>query len=157
MIESLNNVIMYANAHYGEILLNSEFDDAPVIEELHDDNMVLAENEKKVLGFYFSFNPISAVKKKYNIESDNLYNLSISSNRFVKGFGLIKRIKQVRTKKGDMMAFVDIVDEKGSLSLAVMPNLYAQFSSELVVGKYILFEGKMEREASCLPKSIMII
>ena len=36
-------------------------------------------------------------------------------------------------------------------------NTESEGSSELVVGKYILFEGKMEREASCLPKSIMII
>ena len=133
-----------------------DHDDAPLIEEAYDDNMVLAENEKNVLGFYFSFNPISAVKKKYNIETDSLYNLSVSIGN-VKGFGLIKRVKAIKTRKGDMMAFVDLVDDKGALSLAVMPRLYAQYSSQLSKGKYVLFEGKMEKETSCLTKSLQIL
>ncbi|MBQ6492657.1 MAG: DNA polymerase III subunit alpha [Erysipelotrichaceae bacterium] len=156
MIESLNNVLLYAGAHKGEISLMKDLDDAPVIEELHDDNLVLAENEKNVLGFYFSFNPIAAVKKKYDINTDNLYNLSVSSGN-VSGFGLIQRVKSLRTRKGDMMAFVDLVDDKGALSLAVMPRLYAQHAGELIKGKYVLFEGKMEKETSCLAKSLKIL
>ena len=156
MIASLNNVLMYADAHKGEISLMSDYDDAPIIEELNDDAMVLAENEKSVLGFYFSFNPITAVKKKYDIETDNLYNLSVSSG-FVKGFGLIKRVKSFKTKKGDMMAFVDLVDDKGALSLAVMPKIYAIHSSQLAKGKYVLFEGKIEKEASCLVNRMQIL
>lgn len=156
IISSLDNVIMYANAHRGELSLMDDFDDTPIIEELHDDNMVLAENEKNVLGFYFSFNPIIAVKKKYNIDTDNLYNLSLKMGN-VKGFGLIKRVKSLRTKKGDMMAFVDLVDDKGALSLAIMPNLYALYAPELIKGKYVLFEGKIEKEASCLVRNMKIM
>lgn len=156
MIASLNNVIMYANAHKGEISLMEDYDDAPIIEELGDDIMVSAENEKNVLGFYFSFNPIMAVKKKYNIETDNLYNLSVRNGN-VKGFGLIVRVKSLKTKKGEMMAFVDLVDDKGALSLAVMPRVYAMHSTQLVKGRYLRFEGKMEREASCLVRSLEIL
>ena len=156
MIEALVNVLMYASAHKGEISLMDNLDDAPIINELRDDNMVRAENEKDVLGFYFSFNPIVEVKNKYHINTDNLYNLSISSG-YVSGFGLIERVKSLRTKKGDMMAFVDIVDDKGNLSLAVMPNVYANFSSQLVKGKYVYFEGNMERQASCLVKQMKVI
>ena len=98
-----------------------------------------------MLGFYFSFNPIMAVKKKHNIETDNLYNLSLTMG-YVKGFGLIQRVKQIKTRKGDLMAFVDLVDDKGALSLAVMPNLYAEKASQLIKGKYVLFEGKMVKK-----------
>ena len=156
MTHALDNVIMYANAHKGELSLMEDYDDSPIIEEKKDDNMVLAENEKNVLGFYFTFNPITAVKKKYNIDTDNLYNLSVSTGN-IRGFGLIKRVKSLRTKKGDMMAFVDLVDDKGGLSLAVMPNLYSRYAAELIKGKYVLFEGKMEREASCLARTIQIV
>ena len=156
MLSSLNNVLMYANAHIGEISLMSDYDDAPIIEELRDDMLVAAEKEKEVLGFYFSFNPIMAVKKKHNIETDNLYNLSLTMG-YVKGFGLIQRVKQIKTRKGDLMAFVDLVDDKGALSLAVMPNLYAEKASQLIKGKYVLFEGKIEKEASCLVKKMQII
>ena len=155
MLSALDNVIMYADTHKGEITLMADFDDAPIIEEKKDDKLITAENEKKVLGFYFSFNPIIAVKKKFNIETDNLYNLSVSQGN-VKGFGLISRIKQIKTKKGDPMAFVDLVDDKGALSLAIMPDLYRRCSDELVKGKYVLFDGKMERQTSCLVKNIKV-
>ncbi len=155
MLSALDNVIMYADTHKGEITLMADFDDAPIIEEKKDDKLITAENEKKVLGFYFSFNPIVAVKKKFNIETDNLYNLSVSQGN-VKGFGLISRIKQIKTKKGDPMAFVDLVDDKGALSLAIMPDLYRRCSDELVKGKYVLFDGKMERQTSCLVKNIKV-
>lgn len=155
MLSSLDNVIMYANAHRNEISLIGQ-DDRPIIKEAYDDNMILAENEKNVLGFYFSFNPIIAVKKKYSIDTDNLYNLSISSGN-VKGFGLIKNVKQIKTRKGDLMAFVDLIDDKGSLSLAIMPNLYLQYAPKLSKGTYIRFQGKMERQSSCLVKSIELL
>ena len=134
----------------------SDFDDAPIIEELKDDMLVAAEKEKEVLGFYFSFNPITAVKKKYNIDTKDLYELSMTMG-YAKGFGLIQRVKQIKTRKGDLMAFVDLVDDKGALSLAVMPNLYAQYAPQLVKGKYVLFEGKIEKEASCLVKKMQIL
>ena len=41
---------------------------AKPVEEKKDDKLITAENEKKVLGFYFSFNPLISVKKKFNIE-----------------------------------------------------------------------------------------
>ena len=156
MIEALPNVLMYASAHKGEISLMDNLDDAPIINELRDDNLVKAENEKNVLGFYFSFNPITEIKNKYNINTDNLYNLSMA-NGYVFGFGVINRVKSLRTKKGDMMAFVDLVDDKGALSLAVMPNVYAMYANVLVKGKYVYFEGNMEKQASCLVKKMRVI
>jgi len=155
MLKSLENVLMYASAHKGEISLIEGIDDRPIIEEYHDDNLILAENEKNVLGFYFSFNPIIAVKKKYGIQTDSLYDLANTMGQ-VKGFGLIKRVKSLKTKKGELMAFVDLVDDKGALSLAIMPRLYAQYESQLIKGKYVLFEGKIEKEASCLARTLVL-
>ena len=156
MLKNLNNAIMYANAHKNETLLSQDFDDSPIITEYHDDKLVLAENEKAVLGFYFSFNPLLEVKKKYNIDTENLYDLA-NSYGDVKGFGLIQRVKVIRTKKGDMMAFVDLIDDKGQLSLAVMPRLYSQYADQLIKGKYVSFEGKIEKEASCLVKKMTVL
>ena len=153
MIEALPNTIKYANAHKGETSLMDGFDDRPLIKELNDDKMILAENEKNVLGFYFSFNPITEVKRKNNIVTDNLYNLA-NSEGYKQGFGLIKRVKSLRTKKGELMAFVDVIDDKGEISLAVMPNLYKLFSVDLVKGRYVLFEGKIEKQNSCLVKKL---
>jgi len=155
MICALENTIKYANAHKGQLSL-LDYDDAPLINEYKDDKVIMAENEKNVLGFYFSYNPIMEVKKKNHIECDNLYNLA-NSEGYIQGFGLIKRVKSLRTKKGDMMAFVDIVDEKSELSLAVMPNVYSLYSTTLEKGKYVLFEGKIEKQNSCLVRKLTIL
>ena len=156
MIENLNNVIMYANTKKGGLTLSNEFNDYPDIKEYNDDNMVLAENEKRVLGFYFSFNPIASIKQKNNITTNSLHLISNTMGK-TNGFGLIQRVKQHRTKKGDMMAFVDIVDDTGSLSLVVMPDLYLRFFNEIIRGRYIEFEGMIEKQGSCLVKKIRMI
>lgn len=155
MIECLENVLMYANAHKNEISILDN-DDVPLIKSLKDDYMVLAENEKKVLGFYFSYNPIVSLKKKYNISCDNLYNLANTSG-YVNGFGEIKRVKSLKTKKGEDMAFVDLIDDKGELSLAIMPDLYRNIGSQLAKDKYVTFEGKIERQGSCLVRKLTIL
>lgn len=156
MIASLPNVLRYADAHKGEKLALDGFNDAPILEELKDDNLVSAENEKEVLGFYFTFNPLVSIKEKNGINTRTLDELS-NAFGYVEGFGLINRVKSLKTKKGDMMAFVDLVDEKGNLSLAVMPNVYAIYQKELVKGKYVYFEGKMEKEASCLVRKMKVL
>ena len=65
--------------------------------------------------------------------------------------------KKLTSKKREAMAFVDIVDETGNLSLVIMPDLYRIFESELQEDRFIYFEGKIEKEDSCLVKKINII
>lgn len=156
MNSSLANVIKYANAHKGDTSLFEGLDDAPIIENHNDDKQVRAEKEKSALGFYFSYNPILEVKKQKKIDALPIKQLK-ESNDYVKGFGMIRRIKTHRTKKGDMMAFADINDDSGELSIVLMPNIYAICQEKLKEGKYILFEGKMEKENSLLVKKAQIL
>ena len=156
MEKALDNVLMYAQAHSGEISLINDYDDAPLINQYHDDNMVLAENEKQVLGFYFTFNPLTYVKAKNDIHTPGLGRLALMRGN-VQGFGLINRVKTHKTRNGEMMAFADLVDDTGALSLVIMPRLYGAHASELIKGKYVLFEGKIDKEASCLANSMRII
>lgn len=156
MTNALNNVLKYANAHKGEISLLENLDDAPIIEDLKDDKYVKANKEKEVIGFYFSFNPILDVKNKNNIVTKSLSELNVFGT-YIKGFGMIRRIKTHRTKKGDMMAFVDIYDDSGDMSLVLMPDIYRLLQADLLNDRYIEFEGKIEKEASTLVKKARII
>jgi len=151
MITALTNSLKYASAHKGINLL--DIDDSPIIEELNDNLSVAAEYEKEVLGFYFSYNPISEIKKNNNINVKPL-NIIGSARGYQKGFGLIKHIKNHKTKNGDPMAFVDIIDETGSLSLVVMPDAYQRYQLLLEKGKYLYFEGNNDKESSVLVKML---
>ena len=156
MIKALPNVLMYASSHKNEISLMAELDDKPNIINYPDNKTILADNEKAVLGFYFSFNPISEIKKTYNIDTRPLNELAKNLGK-VKGFGLITRIKRhVTNKTHKAMAFIDIVDETGTLNLVIMPDLYAIFETKLLVDSFISFEGIIEKEDSCLVKKINI-
>ncbi|MCI6878560.1 MAG: DNA polymerase III subunit alpha, partial [Solobacterium sp.] len=151
MALNLSRVIQYANSTNGLNLFGG--DDAPIIENHPDDMMVLASKEKEVLGFYFKFDPIERVKQKYHISVPSISEIKMGS---ACGFGQIVRIKQIRTKKGQRMCFVDVNDESASISLAVMPNIYDQYIEGLNKAHYVYFEGKKERESSLLVRKMVL-
>ncbi|MDO4500490.1 MAG: DNA polymerase III subunit alpha [Erysipelotrichaceae bacterium] len=152
MSNSLPNVLKYASAHKGGIQL-LDLDDAPIIENMKDDVLVRAEKEKSVLGFYFSFNPILEVKRKNNIDTRPIRELLENQGR-VTGFGMIRRVKTHKTKKGEMMCFIDVSDDSGDISLAVMPLLFKTIENTIGLAKYVYFEGNMEKAASVLVKKL---
>ena len=151
MALNLSRVIQYANSTNGLNLFGG--DDTPIVENVADDMMVLASKEKEVLGFYFKFDPIERVKQKYHISVPSISEIKMGS---ACGFGQIVRIKQIRTKKGQRMCFVDVNDESASISLAVMPNIYDQYIEGLNKAHYVYFEGKKEREDSLLIRKMVL-
>ncbi len=151
MIDNLPRVLQYAEATKGLSLFGN--DDAPIIENKKDDMLVRAEKEKEILGFYFSFNPIESIKKKYHI---NVKPIASFTDGYVSGFGQIKYIKQIRTKKGERMCFVDVLDDSSSISLVIMPNVYNEYIEKLNSAKYVYFEGRKDREASLIVKKMVM-
>ena len=155
MIKGLDNALKYAANHRG-LTLDLGYDDSPAITVYKDDMLILSEYEKKVLGFCFSYNPIAEIKRQNAIETLSIREIS-NSEGYNKGFGLVKRVKSHRTRNGQLMAFADISDDSGDMSLVIMPNLYQGIQSDLVKGVYVYFEGNIEKEASCLVRKIRII
>ena len=151
MIDNLPRVLQYADATNGLSLFGN--DDMPIIENKKDDMLIRAEKEKEVLGFYFSFNPIESIKKKYHIDVKSIASFN---SGYVSGFGQIKRIKQIRTKKGERMCFVDVLDDSSSISLVIMPNVYNEYIEKLNSAKYVYFEGRKDREASLIVKKMVL-
>ena len=156
MMTSLPTTIDFVHTKTAGIIILNDLDDGPVIKDVLDNKQVRAEYEKNVLGFYFSFNPLLDIKNKYNI---NTLSLSEIGNNFgyQKGFGMIKRIKRHKTKNGDMMAFVDVYDDSGDISVVVMPNLFKLNEEGLMNSKYIYFEGNVDRVSSILAKKIEVL
>ncbi|MEG0823763.1 MAG: DNA polymerase III subunit alpha, partial [Erysipelotrichaceae bacterium] len=108
--------------------------------------------EKEYLGFYLGEHPLFTLRKNYA----DVKSIIETKNRigYAKILGQIDRIKQHRTKRGDVMAFVNVSDDTGSFDLVIMPDLYARRQKILVKGQYILASGRIEKENSCLVKEI---
>ena len=156
MLSSLEAALGYANVHKNYSSEDGIGDDAPIIDKKGENKDVCADIEKKVLGFYFTYNPIKNVKTKYNINTPTL-NEILETKGPVEGFGHVSRVAVKKTKNGDDMEFINVDDEDGSISLALMPNIYEQFKDYVHEGDYITFKGNHDREGSVNVKGLKVL
>ena len=117
LIEALTSLINYA-----ELKVNYFSEDIrPVIVSYKDYTEIeKLEMEKELLGFYLSSYPTSLYKKEGFIEVKDIDNYI---NKDVTIVLYINKIKEIITKNGEKMAFVDASD-KDKVSLTIFPNTY---------------------------------
>ncbi|ANU12723.1 DNA polymerase III alpha subunit [Planococcus halocryophilus Or1] len=103
------------------------------------------EFEKEVLGFYLSKHPIEREKENRQKSYDALKSLKSKRDReLVKVLGVIEDIKRIRTKKGDAMAFLTLMDETGPASVTLFPVEYAKFNLLLEPHATLEIQGLVE-------------
>jgi len=127
----------------------------PDIPEVRELPLEKAEREKIALGFYLSDHPLLHIKARYQIKT-GIIALEPGMTQ-VKLIAMVKGIKQHRTKKGDLMAFLTLSDEAGECSGVLMPNLYAGINDRLNKGNFVMIEGNCEEEGSFFIKKIEIL
>ena len=102
--------------------------------------------EKEVLGFYLSDHPI--VKERANWPQVNVTvqsMLTMRENSFIKMIGFVTEVRQLRTKKGELMAFAQLEDEFGTVSLTLFPKIYETVMGRLTEGTFVYAEGFLEQ------------
>ena len=100
-------------------------------------------NEKNTFGFYLTNHPVSFYKTKYQ----NIINLSDASKYFNKNISciiIVDRIKEIVTKKNEVMAFITGSDEETSFDFVLFPKVYTSCDN-LTKGAIIKVNGKIER------------
>ena len=100
--------------------------------------------EKEFLGLYVSAHPLKQHRDllvKY-CKPISQITAADEGEYFTLG-GIITRIQNIITKKGDPMCFADLEDESGKLELVVFPNVYSEFRSLLAVDQIVLTRGKI--------------
>ena len=105
---------------------------------------ILINSEKELFGFYLSNHPVNfyqnSVKNCVKIEDISKY-----YNKNIICVGMIDRIKNVITKKGEEMAFITISDESSSCSVTAFPLIYHEL--KIKNSDIIIVEGKVERRS----------
>ena len=56
----------------------------------------------------------------------------------------ISAVKTIRTKKGEVMAFLTVSDEEGDLDAVVFPNSYRNFVTTIQTGAIVMIQGLLE-------------
>jgi DNA polymerase III subunit alpha len=111
------------------------------------ENLELAtklQYEKQVLGVYLSDHPSASYRALFrHANATFTADLQGKSPKVIVG-GYITSLKTIRTKKGEVMAFLEISDESGEIEAVVFPSVYRKYMNKVGEGTIQLFEGKLE-------------
>lgn len=101
--------------------------------------------EKEALGLYLSDHPISIYEKDLMVSGAHaLFHLKEGVRSIATGV-YISAVKSIRTKKGELMAFLTISDASGEMEAIAFPDVYKKSSALLKQGNFALLEGKIEK------------
>ncbi|MDR7073770.1 DNA polymerase III subunit alpha [Fictibacillus barbaricus] len=106
--------------------------------------------EKEALGFFFSSHPLErfrSVLKNWTATSIGDINEKKSSIRL--GV-LVDKVRVIKTKKGELMAFLSISDESGEVEAVIFPMNYEEYHGLLQKGEQLFLEGSVEERNNVL-------
>lgn len=108
--------------------------------------MQLLEYEREVLGFYLSEHPTAEVKKTISEPITDIQEITdLETRKPVQIVGLITEIKKIRTKKGELMAFVKVQDETETISCTFFPKQFSANDAVLIEMSIVVIKGTVER------------
>lgn len=110
------------------------------------------EKEKEVVGFYLTAHPLETYKKqldRFIIPSfaQSLQNAQTYNNPqeyLTVGCGIIKSRRDIITKKGDRMAFIQLEDKNSSAEIILFPRIYQKVSAWLDEYQIFLIKGHVD-------------
>lgn len=104
------------------------------------------QDEKEYLGIFISSHPLEADRALLkNNNYKTLDEVRKSKMKQKVSFAcLIDHIRVIRTKRGESMAFMEVSDEIGSMTVVVFPNVYRTISLWLEEERFIFVDGKLE-------------
>lgn len=101
--------------------------------------------EKNVLGLYLSNHPVSSYQTLFKHFGCMSIEEVISQKEAKVLLGVyISAVKTIRTKKGEVMAFLTVSDEDGDLDVVVFPKGYHDFSTKIQPSAIVMIQGYLE-------------
>ena len=139
LINNLDNILNYVELSKDSGLIEIE---KPIIDEFSEyTKEELIKNEFNTFGFYLTYHPVSKYKK-------DIYTSTLSLEDYIdKYIELVletNNIKEIMTKKNDVMAFVKASDEYRQIDLTLFPTLYKE-NKDLENYDIIKIYGKVEK------------
>jgi DNA polymerase-3 subunit alpha len=129
---------------------------APVLPEIGEwEGKQYLAFEKEALGFYLSGHPLT----RYEEVLDKFTNANAISIKELKDGGviriggLIRSTKNIKTKKGELMAFVTIEDMHGAVEIIVFSRVFSDVRDLLVEDRPVLVQGQVQKDE----KSVKIL
>ena len=139
LIYNLDNVLNYVELAKDSGLIKIE---PPIIDEISEYTKdELIKNELNTFGFYLTYHPVSKYKENINTNTLSLENYD---NNFIELVLEVNNIKEILTKKNDVMAFVKASDEYKQIDLTLFPKIYKE-NKNIEIYDIIKIYGKVEK------------
>ena len=113
------------------------------------------EKEKDIIGFYLSAHPLESYKQiKYlNLKTFDILKETTNPNKnmdepIVVGCGIIKQVRTITTKKGDLMAFVQLEDTKSESEIILFPRTYKKVQEWLTKYEVFIVKGALDTSST---------
>ncbi|MEA4883786.1 MAG: DNA polymerase III subunit alpha [Clostridia bacterium] len=116
----------------------------PSMDEFRQDQILAME--KELLGLYLSGHPLAvAADLVHRASSSSVRDLAEAQDgSYVTLAGMIVGRKQISTKSGQLMAFVQLEDLTGQVEVIVFPRTYEQTSGLLAPDAKVVVRGKVD-------------
>ena len=99
--------------------------------------------EKELLGLYISGHPLEEHRVLLKSSPTPIETIT-ASGKTLELYALVRAVKQVTTKKGDLMAFAQVEDLTGSAEVIIFPKLYATTRVLWQADALLVIKGKSE-------------
>lgn len=124
------------------------------------ENKEKLEKEREVIGFYLSSHPLDSYKKYTRLFNCNSFeqiritatSLAPADSVMASGCGLMVSSKQIVTKKGDRMAFLQLEDATGKAEIVIFPSVFKKVEPWLSHYPVFLVKGTIDPTSTQLCK-----
>jgi len=110
------------------------------------DEKQLLTFEKEALGFYITGHPLTRFDDLLD-KFTNANTISLkekNDGEIVRIGGIIINIKTIKTKKGDLMAFVTLEDQHGTVEIIIFSLVYAAIQEILIEDNAVIIQGRVK-------------
>ena len=136
---NLDNILNYAELSMDNTLIEIEEPLIDVVNEYSKEELI--KQEFDMFGFYLQAHPVSKYKDNSAI---NTLNLNEYVGKYINIVLEIIKIKEIVTKKNDVMAFVKANDEYKEIDLTLFPKEYEMYN-DIKIHDIINVYGKVEK------------
>jgi DNA polymerase-3 subunit alpha len=104
--------------------------------------------EKESLGFYITGHPLDGYEELLEkfTNANSIVLKEKNDGETIRVGGIVRDTKIIKTKKGDLMAFVNLEDLHGSIEVTVFSSLYVKVYDLLLEDTPLLVQGQIQKD-----------
>lgn len=104
--------------------------------------------EKESLGFYITGHPLDGYEELLEkfTNANSIVLKEKNDGDTIRVGGIVRDTKIIKTKKGDLMAFVNLEDLHGSIEVTVFSSLYVKVYDLLLEDTPLLVQGQLQKD-----------